>query len=98
MNLVSPIFFNSNRVCSTNKGGELLDGFLGGTPKDGQRFSTEWLEPGQCSKVIVPSYIYGLRKLKGPVFNQPAFIFILMLLNIDFSPLPEFLPLGLYQK
>ncbi|MCK5113446.1 MAG: hypothetical protein KAR11_01635 [Phycisphaerae bacterium] len=42
MNLVSPMFFNPNRVSSPFKGGRLLDYFLDGVPKDSENLSEEW--------------------------------------------------------
>lgn len=53
MNLVSPIFFNSNRVCGCHKGGKLLDAFLYATAGDSKNFSEEWLvsiEPSHGNK------------------------------------------------
>ena len=43
MNLVSPVFFSSNRVCCTYKCGGLLDAFLDSVPLNEENFSEEWL-------------------------------------------------------
>jgi len=76
MNLVSPVFFNPNRVCPTHKGGELLDGFFGSVPS-GENFSAEWLVS------IEPS----LNNEKNP---QEGISQVVDEHGFESTPLPEF--------
>lgn len=48
MNLVSPIFLNSNHVQRSYTGGKLLREFLGETPNEDNHFPEDWLVFSRC--------------------------------------------------
>ena len=82
MNLVSPIYFSSNRVCDTHKGGELLDSFLDCAPVNGEKnaenFAAEWLASVESSSNSMENPQEGI----SAVINESEF---------GTTPLPEFL-------